>query len=472
MKITKKLLLMSLVVATSLFATEVPKVEDKSVLVTAMKGSKTSGQIRYYYMSEENKDELRDYFGSTIGGKLKLETAPIAGINVGVAFYTSQFLSTNYNTTSTEPAASNRNSRYVAGLVDVTDPSVTNVTGIGELYLNYKLSKTTATLGRMKLNTPFINPQDGRMIPTLEQGVWIKSKDVADVTLEGGLINSFWVRSTSEWKSVENSLGEYPQGNAPLNPGAAPVPSAYKGHTTSDGIYVASLAYSGIKGVTLQVWDYYIDNIMNVAYVQADYRDKFGAIDFVIAGQYIHEMEVGDGGNSDETHPEYSYIAQGEKSQTFGGKIGVGYASTMLTLAATKVTDEGRFLFPREWGKEPLFTFQKRERTDGSGDATSTLITLGQDFKVIGLKGLTMLAGIGRYDRVDAKNWVLNKYGTPSYVQGNLDFNYTFAGALKGVQIEYLFVRKYATGNTYDNANFIFRKNDMNIHNFVVNYNF
>jgi hypothetical protein len=472
MKIVKKISFISLVWVASTYAAEVPKVQDRSALETAMKDSKMSGQIRYYYMSEDNKEGLRDYFGSAIGGKFKFETAPIAGIKAGIAFHTSQFLSTNFNTTSTESTASDKNSRYVAGLMDATDPSVTHLTGIGELYLNYKLSKTTATLGRMKLNTPFINPQDGRMIPTLEQGVWIISEEIEDMTLQGGFIGSFWVRSTSQWSSVADSLGMYPQGNVPLNPGEAPVASAYKGHTTSDGIYVASLAYRGIKGMTLQAWDYYVDNIMNVAYAQADYRDKFGAIDFSVAGQYIHEMEVGDGGNSDDTHPEYSYIAKDEQSHTFGGKIAVGYASTMLTLAATKVTDKGRFLFPREWGKEPLFTFQKRDRTDGSGDATSTLVTLGQDFKVVGLKGLTMLAGLGKYDKVDAKNWVLNKYATPSYVQGNLDFNYVFSGTLKGLHVEYLFVRKYATGNTYNNANFIFRKNDMNIHNLIVNYNF
>lgn len=132
-------------------------------------------------------------------------------------------------------------------------------------------------------------------------------------------------------------------------------------------------------------------------------------------------------------------------------------------------------MFPREWGKEPFFTFQKRERTDGSGGDSAWLMTIDQDFKPLGLNGLSMIAGYGRYYKEDAKNWALNKYGIPSYAQMNLDFFYKFSGSLKGLVAEYLFTRKYALGNTYEtaaNTNFVFVKNNINIHNFVLNYNF
>jgi len=464
----KKILLSILATGSILYANGVAKAENTSTLANAMQNGKVSGQIRYYYLDEDEGRDYQDYFGSALGGHLKYETGAIAGFNLGVAFYASQFLSTNYSPTSVEPAANNKNSRYVAGLMDASDPSVTNITGIGELYLNYKHSKTNVRVGRMKLKTPFINPEDGRMIPTLEQGAWIKSADVNGFVIQAGYINAFWNRSTSQWKSAEDSLGYgYSQAKSRNH-----LASAYKGHTSSDGVYVASLAYTGIKGLKLQAWDYYLQNIMNVGYLQADYKHKIGNYKFIVAGQYINEAEVGDGGNGDATHPEYSYRAENEKSEVFGAKMGAGYSGTMLTFAATKVTSQGRFLFPREWGKEPLFTFQKRERTDGSGDATATLLTLGQDFGVFGINGLKVLGGIGKYNRVDAKDFALNKYGVPSYVQGNVDVHYKFSGELKGLNVEYLFARKYAIGNTYNNANFIFRKNDLNVHNFIVNYNF
>lgn len=465
---------LSLVAASSLYAAD--------NLAAAFSEGKTSGQIRAYNMYEDNQNGLQDYYGLAVGGKLKFETASLYGFKLGTAFYTTNFVSDNDNvsSTNTEPTAGNKGSRYVTGLVDAEDKDNNSITNLGELYLNYKRSKTEVTFGRMKLNTPFINPEDGRMIPTLEQGIWFMSKDLNDFVFQAGYIDAFWNRSTAGWKSVADSLGYgYAQGKAPLS---GNTDANYKGNTTTGGVYVASVGYSGLTGTKLAVWDYYVENIFNTVYLQGDYVKKIDKFKFIGAVQYIGQQEVGDGGNSADNASSAtaadkakSYMLKGEKSNTYGAKAGAGYESTLLTLAVTKTTDEGRFLFPREWGKEPLFTFQKRERSDGSGNATAWLLTLDQDFKVIGLDGLSAKIGYGRYYRPNAKNFVLNKYGVPSYAQTNIDLFYKFHGSLKGLSFEYLFARKYALGETYEtatNSNFVFAKNGINIHNFILNYNF
>ncbi len=469
----KKLLLLSAVVASSLFAAD--------DIASAFKEGKVSGQIRYYFMVEDNQERLKDYFGSALGGHLKYETASLGGFKAGAAIYTTNFLNDNISSTNTEATASNKNARYPVGLMDATDYDKNSVTNLGEAYISYEVSKTKATLGRMKLNTPFINPEDGRMIPTLEQGIWINSKDVKDFELQAGYINAFWNRSTPGWKSVGNSLGYgYPQGNAPT---AATTASNFGvGNTETSGIFIASAIYNGIEGAKLELWDYYVENVFNTAYLEGNYVKKFGGFRALAGAQYTAQQEVGDGGNSADnaanpTNAQIakSYILKGERSESFGAKAGIGYMDTLLTVAATKTTNKGRFLFPREWGKEPSFTFQKRERTDGSGGNTAWLATIDQDFKAIGLDGLTMLAGYGRYYKQDAKNWRLNKYGIPSYAQMDIDIFYKFKGPLKGLVLEYLFARKYAIGETYEtatNTNFVFTKNGINIHNFVLNYNF
>lgn len=104
-------------------------------------------------------------------------------------------------------------------------------------------------------------------------------------------------------------------------------------------------------------------------------------------------------------------------------------------------------------------------------------MTLEHDFTKQGISGLSMMAGYGEYDKSDAKEWRVNKYGTPSYAQWNIDLFYHFHGALKGLRAEYLLTRKVARGETYQipgpsEYNFIFRKNGMNIHNFILNYDF
>jgi hypothetical protein len=482
----KSFLLLSIAAASSIFAA--------SDVASAFKEGKVSGQIRYYFMDEDNRNDTRDYFGSALGGKLKYETASLNGLKAGAAFYYSSFLNDNISLSSTQSgtgatSAQWKNSRYVGGLVDSTDLNNRDVTLLGEAYLEYQISKTKATIGRMKLNTPLINPEDGRMIPTLEQGAWLDTKDIKNLSVNLGFLNAFAVRNTPEWKSVGNSLGQtgYDMGSTPL-PGATAVPYTYSnGNTSSGGVYIASLTYTGVPDTKLEAWDYYVQNILNVGYLEGNYNKKLGDFMALAGAQYMAEQEVGNGGN-DADNATYgtqalanaaaakSLMRKGERSESYGAKIGFGYKDSLLTLAATKITNRGRFIFPREWGKEPFFTFQKRERTEGSGGATAWLATYDQDFKSIGLDGLSTTIGYGKYYKPDVKNAILNKYGMPSYAQLNIDVFYKFKGALKGLELEYLFARKYATGETYETGvapfNYTFKKVDMAIHNLILNYNF
>lgn len=457
----KNFLLLSIITASSLLAA--------SDLSSAFQEGKVSGQLRYFYMDEDNSGNLKDYYGSALGGYLKYETGSLEGFKAGAALYAATYLNDNISSTNTEPTAGNKGSRYVVGLMDTNDLNKNSLMNLGEAYISYQKSKTKATVGRMKLNTPFINVEDGRMIPTLEQGLWITSNDVQDYELQAGYINAFWNRSTSDWKSVHDSFGYgYQQGKAPNNINA----NYGNGNTNTNGVYVASVAYKGIADTKLELWDYYIQNVFNVAYAEGNYNKQFGNFKVLAGAQYIGEQEVGNGGNDDRTK---AYMDHGEKSETYGAKAGIGYADTLLTLASTTTTDKGRFLFPREWGKEPLFTFQKRERSDGSGGCDAWLVTLEQDFKGLGLDGLTSKVGYGRYHKQDAKNAILNKYGLPSYAQTSVDVFYNFKGPLKGLALEYLFTRKSAIGNTYEtpaSSAYVFGKNDINLQNIILNYNF
>ncbi|MFY9142619.1 OprD family outer membrane porin [Sulfuricurvum sp.] len=439
------------------------------------------GQIRSYTMVEDNQDPLRDYEATAIGGKLLYQTPQWRNLQGTIALYTTHFINDNVSTQSIEPLASNKNSRYVVGLVDSTDYDASSVTKIGEAYLRYLYDKSSITLGRMKLDTPFVNPQDGRMLPTLEQGIWATSVFMSGWSAQAGYINAFWNRNTPEWKSVEDSLGYgYEMGMSALD---TTVAGNYYNNTSSDGLFIGNLRYETKSGFRLDMWDYYLENIFNLGYAEANYSHSMNGVDLSYGLQYIDERQSGDGGNGeDNLNPTNalrakSYMQEGEKSKTYGVKTALKYENSKLTFAYNRTTDEGRFLFPREWGKEPLFTFQKRERSDGSGNCHAWLSTLEHNFAGQGLNGLDIILGYGEYTKTDPKQWKYNKYGTPSYAQWDIDIFYRFGGMLQGLKAEYLLVRKVARGETYQLAgaseyNFIFRKNGMTLHNFVLNYDF
>lgn len=433
-------------------------------------------QLRLYSMIEDNHEPLRDYEGVAFGGKILYQTPQFWNVKGTIGLYGSRFVYDNVGTDRLEPLAANKGSRYVAGLVDSTDVDNQSVAGVGEAYLRYSNGDVYIDIGRVKLDTPFINPQDGRMIPTFEEGIWSKMKLDSQWSVQGGFIERFWNRNTPKWKSVEESLGYgYEMGKS-----VDGVNGDYYQNTSSKGVFVGNIGWNN-QQVKVDLWDYYVDNIFNLAYIELLASHEIEGIKMNYGLQGIVQQEVGEGGNSEDekalaTNADRakSYMAQGEKSKTYGAKVSLQKGLSTLTFAYNQTTDDGRFLFPREWGKEPLYTFQKRERSDGSGDCSAWLVTLEHDFGLNGWDGFTMLAGYGEYDKSDPKNAKYNKYGIPSYAQWNIDLFYRFGGAFKGLRAEYLLARKVARGETYQEANYnyIFRKNGMNIHNFILNYDF
>lgn len=454
---------MSMFLAPALFAS--------SNLSSALHNGTTGGQVRYMYMHVQNAPGLKDYFGSAIGGHLKYQTGSFYNFQAGVAFYTTNKINGNVNDQSTEPTANNRNSRYVIRMIDSTNPNNKAVNGVGQLYLKYHHSKTVATIGRMVLKTPLLNPEDGWMIPTLFQGAWIKNRSIRHLTLQLGYINAVWVRNTPEWKSVGDSLGYgYGNGSEPI---AKPhVPGNYYGHTSSSGIFVFGVKYIKKKHFNLEAWNYYVQNIYNTALLEGRYNKQFGHARLIGGVQYLDQRAVGNGGNANQ---KLAFMRHGEISHTFGGIVGAGYNGSLLSLALSTVTKQGRLMMPREWGKPPLFTFQRIETNDGEGGTNAWVLRYKQNFKFIGLKGLNTDISYGRHYNQSVKNFVLNKYGFPSYAQFDLNIFYNFSKTFKGLHARYMFARKNAIANTYQtptNSNFVFGKNGQIIQEFVLNYNF
>ncbi|MDP3292162.1 MAG: OprD family outer membrane porin, partial [Sulfuricurvum sp.] len=259
---------------------------------------KVQGQIRIFTMMEDNQEPLNDYEATAVGGKLLYLTPNWNRFQGAVGLYTTHFIKDNISSGNVEPLASNKNSRYAVGLVDSINYDASSVTNIGEAYVRYHYEKNSITLGRMKLDTPFVNPQDGRMIPTFEQGIWVTSAFSKEWSGQAGYINAFWNRNTPEWKSVEDSLGYgYEMGNSSLE---TTVAGNYRGNTSSDGLFVANIRYGTPKEFTIDVWDYYLENIFNLSYADASYTFPYGSVELSYGAQYIYQRQSGDGGNGED----------------------------------------------------------------------------------------------------------------------------------------------------------------------------
>lgn len=435
--------------------------KDSTSLLYALKTGEAMGRFRYFSSWTWNEGALSDYYANAIGGAVRYETARFHNFQFALSgLFTMNVGSSDM--TKPDPTTGQLN-RYEIGLFDLTDPTnKRSMAQVEELYLKYNFKKGRVILGRQFIHTPLVNLQDGRMHGNSVSGIWTGYAPNSKWKLEGGWLWGIFPRSTNRWYNVGQSIGLYPNG---VNPDGTK--GNYGGNVKSAGIGVVSAVYQPIKSLEIQVWNYLLENVQNSVFTQALYKPKVGAkTNLIVGGQFIRQDALNAGGNADQS---LTYMPKGSKAMTFGGKLGAKTGPVEYTLNYNRITKHGRYLFPREWGRDPFFTFMPRERNDGFGDVHAFVFSLGYNPPKNGFSGVL---GAGYFELPDVKNTALNKYGMPSYYQINLDLKYEFNKAFKGLELQFLVVAKLAKGNTYDNPRFVLNKVNMLHTNLVLNYYF
>ncbi|MBK8699470.1 MAG: outer membrane porin, OprD family [Saprospiraceae bacterium] len=434
---------------------------DSTHLISAFKNGSISGHFRSFFMATDNRNQLSDYHALAMGGGLKYETAFFHHWRFGLSgFYMFDIFSSDLTASD---STTNQTNRYEIGLYDITEPEKRKeLSRLEEFYLRYQVQKFEVTIGKQLLNTPFINLQDGRMRPTISEGLWIEVKSSKRAIIEGGYLYAISPRSTESMYSISESIGIYPSG---VNVDGKP--SAYKGNIESAGIYNLGITYNASKQLKAQLWQLYADNLFYSGLAQLDYKwpvDKQWSLNFGIQGIYQHS--AGAGGNPD---PQKTYFPKGSSSFVYGTKVGVAKSNVQTYLAYTRITERGRYLMPREWGRDPFYTFMPRERNEGLGDVHAAVWNVACQWPAHRIK--TSLT-LGYFDLPDVKNTLLNKYGMPSYWQFNADFRYSFAAVLNGLEGQILYLYKLRTGPDYGQGKYAFNKVDMSNLNVVLNFRF
>ncbi len=419
------------------------------------------GHTRSYLSGTINKEDLTDYYAWGIGAGIGYETPKILKhFQVGM----SGFFMFNLKSSDLSKAdpKTNQVNRYEIGLFDIERPNDhEDLDRLEELFLKIHVGKKSIlTIGRQIPQTPFINPQDGRMRPTLIEAAALEVKEWKNLSFHGEYIWRISPRSTVRWFDIGESIGIYPVG-VDING----KPSQYKNNVESAGVGIIGSTYQK-KQVNIQFWDTYIDNILNTTQLKIEWKSKsIASKNWFIGGQYIQQKAIGNGGNEDPTKA-YTQINSGAK--VFSGRVGQQTVKFDWFLNATRITSEGRYLMPREWGREPFYTFMPRERNEGFGDIKSTTInTFFKPDKHIKIE----LSG-GLFSLPEVTNFSLNKYGMPSYSQINLGITYQFDHYLKGLNALLLVVRKDDFGEISQNDRFVFNKVDMTHLNLIINYHY
>ncbi len=435
-----------------------PSLTDSTSLLDKFRKGKINGHIRYFYSKTLNQGELTDYFAHALGGGIRFETASWHGVQAGISgFYIFNLASSAL--AEKDPLA-NQTNRYEVGLFDVTDPANTSeINRLEELFLKYQRGGTKLTLGRQLLNTPFINLQDGRMRPTAVQGGWFEHQFHSHHFIQGGWLNGMAPRGTRKWYSLDSSIGLYPAGV-----GIDGRKSAYPGQVTSSGAALLNYNYRRNGIVSANVWHLWVQNVMHTSLGQVDISaPSLAPVSFSL--QSVLQFKSGTGGNAETTK---AYYTNEKPVWTVGARLSAKFRNWEHALAGNYISSAGRYLMPREWGRDPFFTFLPRERNEGYGDALSLLWKSQYKAK----NGFSALLAAGYYKLPEIEKVHLNKYSMPSYIQTLLDIRYHFTNFFDGWEVQALYTYKINTASSVLPPNAVFNKVNMHLVNLVVNFRF
>lgn len=433
------------------------KQDTTSLAYALKKGSDVELMLRWYAMSTQNQGRLTDYHARAFGGGLKYTT----GVYKGFRFSVGGFFTWNLGSSDLgkpDPYTGSFN-RYEIGQFDQQDPSnKKNINRLETFYLQYTRKGFSATLGKQTLQTPLINPQDGRMRPTSEDGLVLEFKKDKKLYAMASWLYAISPRGTTRWFDVGESIGIYPSG---IN--TAGTKSGYAGNLPSSGVLIFGLRYSITPKWSAQVWDYYVPGIFNTLFLQSDISWPLSSNISGIAGiQLLRQNAAGNGGNDDLAK---AYFDPAQKAGAVSARFGIASGKNKWLMNYTRITSEGRFLFPREWGRDPFYTFIKRERNEGAGDVHAFVFNSIRDWSA----NLRTECAYGYYDMPAISHVALNKYAMPSYHQFLFDLNYTFNGFFKNLSAEALYTyKRSAIGNISEKV--MIHKVNMHHFNLILNY--
>lgn len=419
------------------------------------------GHFRSFMMATDNERYLTDYYAWAAGGDLHFHSAGFHGFSFGIGGnFHFNLASSDLSRRDSVTGAANR---YEIGLFDVENPSNRNdLDRMDDFWIRFEQKKWRVSIGKQGIQTPFINFQDGRMRPTAVNGIWSLFQLQPSMTLNLGWIWGISPRSTVRWYDIGTSIGLYPAG---LNPDGSA--SGYPEHLKSKGIALIGLKKHWGSRWQLEVWDQYVEQIFNTSFVQTTYSHPFGKKHRLKVGvQTTFQQALADGGHAEA---DKTYFEKNSTSWVLSSQIAWQFRPWEISLAYTRTGPEARFLTPREWGREPFYTFMSRERIEGAGDvhaATLRLVLFSEN------KRWQTSLTYGHFYLPDVKDVRLNKYAFPAFRQLNADVRYTFGGALQGLQAQFLYVWKGRLADTYHNPRYTINRVNLSHINLIINYYF
>jgi len=281
-------------------------------LQNSLSNGKFTADLKAYYFNGDRENRT-DREALTVGGILKYESGAYYGFKVGAAFYGSYDLLRLGDQTAQKGSIANGGSvnlvtKNIAGNTEMVNSDGSNISTIGEAYLQYNAGNTMLKVGRQRLDTPLLNDYYNRYLPNTFEAVVLTNKDIADTELMAIYAYGWKYKASDEFIGMTDGLN-----NPDIN----------------KDVVMFGIINKSIPNTQVSLYNYYIPNLMNSVYVELKNPKLISTDSFKLsfAAQYLNQKEIGDEllGKLD------SYLA--------GAKLGFALGDAKLTLLYDLVGD-------------------------------------------------------------------------------------------------------------------------------------
>ena len=293
-----------------------------------------------------------------------------------------------------------------------------------QIFIQASFDKHTITVGDFIWNTPAINGEPWPFPNALEGVRWQYESDKLRLQLAG--VTAISSRFSGEFENVGDAIGIAGVGRDVFGN-----PSGYRGNTESDFIVVANASFPLGEKLSMDIWNYYVDNVTTTLLLEPTFKleDK----GYTFKAMYIYQSKVGRGGN-DLQNLAYQFDGQ---SSYLGLRVEKDWNNNQLQFNFSRIGSEGRLLLPREWGKEPFYTFQRRTRIEGLANVTALMLRYQKKWEQP-KNNFRLYSSLGQQWTPDVTNPAENKLNLPSHLHWDVSGRYELNGYLKGLALEVL----------------------------------
>lgn len=416
------------------------------------------GQIRNYYMATIHHSALPNYWTNAVGSSLHYQTASIHGFTAGITGNISYktFSSELYNNETPGLSA-----KWESELYDRNETEFDQLhSRFNEIYLRYSTKKLSIKAGRQNINqAPLLQQLDGRMMPFVYQGIWSEYQHDEGKTYLG-LINGVGPRGMTNWYSLNEGIGIIGKGLQPNG-----TPSNYYKKSNTRGLIVAGHEQKIGDNWKINYWTNWLDRIYGIQWFESHFENEN-----MIAGiQYVFQHALP---KQKELEYNQRYYQPGENANILAARLGMKISKWQLTGNYLHSFEGGRFLYPRELGRDNFFTSEPRSWQDGFGKSKVFKIKANYQIENKKTGKLDGSLAFNRVFSITQNDFENNKYNIPPYNQITTDIRYSFTGLLKGLDIRFIYIYRITDDNIpVPDANKFYRT-DFSHYNLIANINF